>query len=71
MHSYYKTFPNVTNVFVVEEDHFRWHDYLVKVREEWLKYPDMSENLDWFAFGSMDNIGKFVDKWLHTGLGHY
>ncbi len=26
-------------------------------------HPDMAESLDWFAFGSMDSIGKFAEKY--------
>ncbi len=74
MYLYYKRFPNLSNVFVVEEDHFRWPDYVVGVREAWEKHPDMVEQLDWFAFGSLDNIGAFVGKYgwdaiVEAGIG--
>jgi hypothetical protein len=63
MYLYHKNFPNLSNIFVIEEDHFRWPKYLHGIKEHWEKHPDMMESLDWFAFGSMDNIGAFVDKY--------
>ena len=63
MYLYHKTFPNISDIFVIEEDHFRWPDYLIQIKEPWESHPDMMESLDWFAFGSMDNIGAFVDRY--------
>ena len=63
MYLYNKNFPNLSNIFVIEEDHFRWPDYLAKIKEPWESHPDMVESMDWFAFGSMDFIGKFADKY--------
>jgi hypothetical protein len=62
MYLYHRRFPHVTNIFVIEEDHFRWPDYLAAIREPWQRHPDMAEALDWFAFGSLDFIGKFVER---------
>ncbi len=62
MYLYKTTFPNVSNVFVIEEDHFRWPAYLLKIKESWESHPDMVESLDWFAFGSMDFIGSFAEN---------
>ena len=62
MYLYHKTFPNLSNIFVVDEDHFRWPDYLIQIKEPWESHPDMIEALDWFAFGSLDYIGAFVDR---------
>jgi hypothetical protein len=62
MYLYHATYPNVSHVFVIEEDHFRWRDYLTRIKEPWESHPDMVESLDWFAFGSLDNIGAFVDR---------
>jgi len=62
MYLYHKTFSELTNIFVIEEDHFRWQKYLFEIKEHWENHPDMVESLDWFAFGSLDNIGSFVDK---------
>jgi hypothetical protein len=62
MYLYYKNFPNLSNIFVVDEDHFRWPDYLIQIREPWQSHPDMVEALDWFAFGSLDYIGAFVER---------
>ena len=62
MYQYKKTFPHISHVFVIEEDHFRWPDYLLSLREPWQSHPDMVETLDWFGFGSMDFIGSFVEK---------
>lgn len=61
--AYYENFPRVKNIFVIEEDHFRQHDYLHKIRDYWLSHPDIIERLDWFAFGSVDNIADFADKY--------
>ncbi len=63
MYLYKKHFPDVTNIFVIEEDHFRWPEYLIKIKEPWEKHPDMVESLDWFSFGSLDFIGAFVEKY--------
>jgi len=74
MYLYHKNFPNLTNIFVIEEDHFRWLDYLIQIKERWESHPDMVEALDWFAFGSLDNIGAFVDRYgwdaiVEIGIG--
>jgi hypothetical protein len=74
MYLYKKNFPDVTNVFVIEEDHFRWPDYLISIKDHWEGHPDMVESLDWFAFGSLDFIGNFVEKYgwdaiLEIGIG--
>ncbi|MBN1656583.1 MAG: hypothetical protein JXA30_22620 [Deltaproteobacteria bacterium] len=61
--AYYETFPDVKNVFVIEEDHFRHHDYLHAIRDYWLSHPDVMERLDWFGFGSIDNIADFAEKY--------
>ena len=63
MYLYHKNFPDLSNIFVIEEDHFRWPDYLRKIKEPWESHPDMVESMDWFAFGSMDFIGKFAEKY--------
>jgi len=63
MYLYKKNFPDVTNVFVIEEDHFRWPEYLIKIKEPWESHPDMVESIDWFSFGSLDFIGAFVDRY--------
>jgi hypothetical protein len=62
MYQYHRRFPHVTNIFVIEEDHFRWPDYLIRLREPWATHPEMVESLDWFAFGSLDFIARFVDR---------
>jgi len=59
---YHEHFPDVSQVFVIEEDHFRWPSYLIKLREFWEANPGVVENLDWFAFGSIDHIGKFAQE---------
>jgi len=74
MYEYYQNYPDLSNIFVIEEDHFRWPDYLAEIKGHWEKHPDMIESLDWFAFGSMDFIGSFVDKYgwdtiLESGIG--
>ncbi|MGA2823701.1 MAG: hypothetical protein ABSE72_09270 [Bacteroidales bacterium] len=63
MYLYNKNFPELSNIFVIEEDHFRWPEYLRKIKEPWESHPDMVESMDWFAFGSMDFIGKFAEKY--------
>jgi len=74
MYLYKKTFPNISNVFVIEEDHFRWPEYLMAIKQPWERHPDMVESLDWFAFGSMDYIGAFAEKYgwdaiVEIGIG--
>lgn len=71
---YFKHFPSVTQVFVIEEDHFRHPSYLFKVSEFWGNSPQVVESLDWFGFGSIDHIGKFAQKYgwdaiADTGIG--
>ena len=74
IHLYYKHFPEVTQVFIIEEDHFRFPKYLFKIKEHWEKHPDVAERLDWFGFGSIDHIGKFAKQYgwdaiAEIGLG--
>ena len=52
----------MSSIFVVDEDHFRWPDYLIQIREPWQSHPELSEAVDWFSFGSLDFIGAFVDR---------
>jgi len=71
---YYDNFEQVTQVFVIEEDHFRHPKYLHKIRDFWMSHPEVAERLDWFAFGSIDHIGKFANKYgwdaiAETGIG--
>ena len=60
---YHEHFPTVSQVFVIEEDHFRFPEYLIRLKEYWEKNPSVVESLDWFAFGSIDHIGKFAQKY--------
>lgn len=71
---YAEHFPAVTQVFVIEEDHFRQPRYLAETREYWRENPKVLESLDWFGFGSIDWIGKFAKKYgwqaiAELGLG--
>ncbi len=63
MHLYHKYFPEVRQVFVVEEDHFRHPEYLIKTKDYWERNPDVVESLDWVAFGSVDHIWKFASDY--------
>jgi haloalkane dehalogenase len=63
IHLYYKNYPQITQVFVIEEDHFRHPEYLIKTKEYWETNPEVIESLDWFGFGSVDNIWNFADKY--------
>lgn len=60
--TYVKEFPVVSQVFVVEEDHFRYPKYLREMRRYWLEHPEVMERADWLAFGSIDHIGKFAQQ---------
>ena len=71
---YHEHFPSVTQVFVIEEDHFRQPMYLEKTRQYWQERPEVLANLDWFGFGSIDYIGKFAQRYgwdaiAELGLG--
>lgn len=71
---YHRHFPSVTQVFVIEEDHFRYPAYLQSVAEHWAANPEIGERLDWFAFGSIDFIGRYAEKYgwdaiAETGIG--
>ena len=59
---YHDHFPGVTQVFVIEEDHFRHPSYLRRVHEHFAGHPEMLEDLDWFGFGSIDHIGRFARR---------
>jgi len=63
IHLYHQNFPDVRQIFVIEEDHFRHPEYLIKTKEYWESNPKVVESLDWLAFGSVDNIWKFADKY--------
>ena len=63
MHLYHKYFPDVSQIFVIEEDHFRHPEYLIKTKQYWESNPKVVETLDWFAFGSVDHIWNFADKY--------
>jgi len=74
MHQYFETFPDLRQVFVVEEDHFRQPKYLDEMRSYWMSQPEMMASVDWFGFGSVDHIGKFADTYgwdaiAELGLG--
>jgi len=74
MHLYFREFPDLRQVFVVEEDHFRQPEYLDEMRSYWMSHPDMMASVDWFGFGSVDHIGKFAathgwDAIAELGLG--
>jgi len=60
---YNEHFPSVSQVFVIEEDHFRHPEYLFRMKEYWEENPEVVESLDWFAFGSIDYIGQFAEKY--------
>jgi haloalkane dehalogenase len=71
---YHRQFPQVSQVFVIEEDHFRFPKYLSRIREYWESEPEVMESLDWLAFGSIDHIGAFArehgwDAILKMGVG--
>ncbi|MFX0040551.1 MAG: B12-binding domain-containing radical SAM protein [Promethearchaeota archaeon] len=63
MHLYHKYFPDISQIFVIEEDHFRYPEYLIKTKQYWESNPKVVESLDWFAFGSVDHIWNFADKY--------
>ncbi len=56
-------FPHVNSVFVIEEDHFRHPEYLFEMKEYWEKDPEALEWLDWTAFGSIDFISDFANRY--------
>lgn len=71
---YHEHFPEVCQVFVIEEDHFRYPNYLMRMKEYWEEYPKVVESLDWFGFGSIDQIGTFAQRYgweaiVEIGIG--
>lgn len=62
IHLYAEHFPQVSQVFVIEEDHFRYPGYLHRMKQYWESNPAVVEKLDWFGFGSIDHIARFADK---------
>ncbi len=74
MQQYFDHFPDVRQVFVVEEDHFRQPRYIEQTRQHWLRHPELMERVDWFGFGSIDHIGRYAKKYgwdavAETGIG--
>lgn len=74
MAAYHSRFPHVSHIFVIEEDHFRQPVFLSRIREPWLKRPELVESLDWFGFGSLDLIQMFAERFgwdaiAEMGLG--
>jgi haloalkane dehalogenase len=63
IHLYHQYFPEVRQVFVIEEDHFRHPEYLFKTKEYWQRHPAVLESLDWLAFGSIDHIAGFAEQY--------
>ena len=71
---YHEHFPSVSQVFVIEEDHFRHPEYLIRMKEYWESNPGVVESIDWFGFGSIDYIEQFAEKYgwdalAEIGLG--
>ena len=71
---YHEHFPSVSQVFVIEEDHFRHPEYLIRMKEYWESNPEVVESIDWFGFGSIDYIEQFAEKYgwdalAEIGLG--
>ncbi len=60
---YHKHFPEVDLCFIIEEDHFRFPEYVNEIRDYWLSNPSVIENLDCFYFGSIDYIGRFAQQY--------
>lgn len=74
MKTYFEHYPMLRQVFVVEEDHFRQPRYVAETRAHWMAHPEVMERVDWFAFGSIDHIGKFAETYgwdalAETGIG--
>jgi haloalkane dehalogenase len=71
---YLKMNPELEQIMLIEEDHFRVPDHLREIGNELKKDPKIFSQLDFFSFGSTGNIQKFVDKhgWEElalTGVG--
>ncbi len=66
---YHEHFPEIVLMFLIEEDHFRFPEYLNEIREYWLDNPSVIENLDIFYFGSIDYIGEFAKEYGWDALG--
>ena len=60
---YIEKYPSIKQIFVVEEDHFRFPEHLLKVKEYWDRFPELMKKIDWLTFGSIDNIGNFAKKY--------
>ncbi|MFX1383996.1 MAG: hypothetical protein ACFFBP_16285, partial [Promethearchaeota archaeon] len=63
MNLYHEHFPDVHQIFVIEEDHFRHPEYVAKTKQYYESNPKVVENVDWFSFGSVDHIWNFADKY--------
>jgi len=71
---YQQVYPELEQVMVIEEDHFRVPEHLLEIGEELRKDPEILSHIDFFTFGSTGNIQKFVDTYgweelALTGVG--
>jgi len=71
---YQATYPDLEQIMVIEEDHFRVPEHLLEIGEELRKDPETLAHIDFFTFGSTGNIQNFADtygweKLALTGVG--
>jgi radical SAM superfamily enzyme YgiQ (UPF0313 family) len=59
---YLRVYPNLEQVMIIEEDHFRAPEHLLEIGEELKKTPEVFAQLDFFTFGSTGNIQKFAHE---------
>jgi haloalkane dehalogenase len=71
---YQAVYPELEQVMVIEEDHFRVPEHLMEIGEELREDPQTLADIDYLTFGSTGNIQKFAEKhgWEElalTGVG--
>ncbi len=71
---YRRVYPDLQQVMVIEEDHFRVPEHLLEIGEELRREPEYLADIDYLTFGSTGNIQKFADKYgweelALTGVG--
>ncbi|NVO00070.1 MAG: radical SAM protein [Geobacteraceae bacterium] len=53
----------VTQFYLIDEDYFRFPDYLLEMRRHIADHPELIEQADFVVFGSVDYIARFASTY--------
>lgn len=53
----------ISQFYLIDEDYFRYPDYLLELRRFIAVHPDILAQADFVAFGSVDYIARFADEY--------